>query len=175
MLTSNEKKYLKKIPLSQGASILPFDPKVNDAVKIIENKLKEGGYNWKTICLGSVALGIAGQNDIDFHILCAKSEFPKYAKKVEKLFGNRIPNISIYKWEFSVKGFPVELYLSDPEDPSMKRQLEVFSILEKDKKILKEYESIKQSCRGKSFRYYMKKKYEFYNKILENKDINGKK
>ena len=108
MLSDNEKKYLNRIPLSKKAVIFPYDLKVKDAVNIIKGKIDKVGRSWKTVWLGASALGIAGQNDIDFHILCSKSEFSKYAKKVKKIFGESVPNMSVYKWEFKLKGFEVE-------------------------------------------------------------------
>ena len=46
------------------------------------------------------------------------------------------------------------------------RQIKVFEILKSDEKLLKEYEELKLSFDGKSYKDYQRAKYEFYNKIL---------
>ncbi len=58
------------------------------------------------------------------------------------------------------------MYLTDPTTPSMQEQIKTFEILKNDPKLLKEYEQIKLSADGQSFREYMRRKYEFFNKIL---------
>lgn len=59
--------------------------------------------------------------------------------------------------------------IADSESPSMKDQVRMFEILKNNSKLLKEYEQIKFASDGLSFREYMRRKYEFFNKVLGSK------
>ncbi|MDP3741135.1 MAG: GrpB family protein [bacterium] len=158
MLTPNEEKYLEKIPAGRTASVWPFDPKTREVAKEIIDQINTAIPELEVLHMGATALGIAGQNDLDLYILSSGEKFEKYLSQIEKLFGQRVQGISIYKWEFAKDGFEVELYLADPVYPEMKRQLKVFEILSNDAALLREYEKIKLSSNRAPFRDYMRKK-----------------
>lgn len=166
MLDANQEKYLQKIPENQVASIKPFDPRAKSVVADIVAEIKHTAPDLKVLFMGAAALGIAGQNDLDLYIFCPEQDFEKYLPGLEAHFGKKIQGISIVKWEFARDSFPVELYLTDPESPSMKEQIRMFEILKNDPKLLDEYEKIKLSSDGISFREYMRRKYEFFNRAL---------
>lgn len=48
----------------------------------------------------------------------------------------------------------------------MKEQIELFHIFKEKPDLLKEYEQIKLASNGIAFREYMRRKYEFFNKVL---------
>lgn len=167
MLTRNEIKYLNTIPKDKKVRILPYDLKVKETVGVLISEIKKILPNLEVKSLGTSTLGIAGKNDIDLYIFSPIKDFPKYLPKLKKLYSEPVDlNDNSIKWEFTKDGYEVELYLTDPKSASTKRQIDVFSILSKDKKLLREYEKIKLSCNGKSAQEYQKKKYEFYNRIL---------
>lgn len=165
MLTLNQEKYLFKIPEDKKVRIVPYNPKVKEVVDDIKKKILDEGINLEVAHMGASALGISGQGDIDLYILCKEEDFHVYIPLLEKIFGSKVPGISINKWDLSINGFEIEMYLTDPKTPSMKEQIQVFEKLKSDKELLNEYESIKSSADGLSFREYMRRKYEFFNKI----------
>lgn len=167
MLTENEEKYLKTIPEDKIANIKPFDPRVretgNKIVQIIKNKIPE----LEVLFMGASVLGIAGQNDIDLNVLSSPSEYKNYLSILIKLFGEPTKsNSNLIKWEFIRDGFEVELYLTDKNSPDLNRQIKTFNILKNNLTLAKEYENIKLESNGLSFREYMRRKFEFFNKIL---------
>jgi|SRR3989344_5964318 len=166
MLTENQEKYLNKIPEDKKVKIIPYNPKVKEVVDDIKKKILEEGINLEVAHMGASALGISGQGDIDLYILCKEEDFNIYIPRLEKLFGSRVLGILIYKWQLNIDGFEIEMYLTDPSTPSMKEQIDVFAKLKNDKELLNEYESIKSSADSLSFREYMRRKYEFFNRIL---------
>lgn len=165
MLNQNQEKYLLKIPEDKIFVLKPYDSKSVNVVENIKRLLSTAGVNLKVIWMGSLALGISGQGDIDLYILCDSVEFDKYVPIIEKVFGPRVYGISIYKWNLEIDGFEVEMYLTDPTTPSMIEQIHVFKKLKSDKNLLNEYELVKQSSNGLLFRDYMRKKYEFFNQL----------
>ncbi len=165
MITKGEEDFLKNIPISKKTSVNPFDPKSKLIAEQIISKLNNVFPELKVLHMGASALGISGQNDIDIYILCEEKDFDKYFSGLEKIFGKR-DDKNVIQWSFKKDGFDIELYLTDPNSPSMQRQIKVFEILKPNKELLKEYEKLKESMNGKSFREYQRKKYEFYNKIL---------
>ncbi len=118
--------------------------------------------------MGSVALGIVGQKDIDIYALADTEDFGKYLPTFEKLFGKldkqgKYVKKTFVEWKFQKDSYEVEVYLTE----SPERQIKVFEILKSNKKLLKEYENLKLSFNGKRYKDYQKAKYEFYNRILE--------
>jgi len=166
MLTEKQEKYLLKIPADKIVKIIPYDLHIPSIVKNIKDKIKNSGIDLEVAFMGASALEISGQGDIDLYIFCQEKDYSIYLLKLEKVFGPRIQGITIIKWELEKDGHEIELYLTDPNTPGVKEQIEVFNILKKDLKLLKEYENIKASANGLSFKEYMRRKYEFYNSIL---------
>src|SRR3989344_6875430 len=166
MLTPNQEKYLQTIPDYKLAKIKPFDPKVQEVGNAIVQKIKEVLPDLEVLFMGASALGIAGQNDIDLNVLSTPTEYPKYLPLLEELFGKPTKaNPNLVKWEFVEGGFEVELYLTDKDSTSLREQIKTFEILRDDTGLAKEYEKIKLESDGLSFREYMRRKYEFFNKI----------
>ena len=166
MLTENQEKYLLKIPTYKIVRIVPYDPKISGIVQEIKNKIANAGINLEVKFMGASALQISGQGDIDLYIFCPEKDFQIYVPKLEEIFGPKVQGISIIKWQLEKGGHEVEMYLTDPNTPSMQEQTKVFEILKNDPLLLEEYEEIKSSANGESFREYMKRKYEFFNRIL---------
>jgi inorganic pyrophosphatase len=162
MLTKDERNYLKKIPASKKVYIKPFNPKAKAVGKSIIAKIKKVLPKSKILFMGATALGIAGQNDIDIYVLSSREKFREYLPALEKLFGNpKNTHETFIEWGFIENEFPVELYLTElPE-----RQIKVYETLKSNKKLLKEYEKLKSSFDGKSYKDYQKAKCEFYNRI----------
>ena len=53
-----------------------------------------------------------------------------------------------------------------PKDQKQKEQIEIFEIFKNSPEILKEYEELKLSMNGKTYKEYQIAKYEFYNRVL---------
>jgi len=167
MLTEEEKKFLKKIPYSKKVRIKPFNPKIRKIaekpIKIIQKITPELEIKF----MGASALGVAGQGDIDLYILCPSRDFQKYLPVLIDKFGEpKHITKTFIQWSFTKDAHDVELYLSDPTPESMRRQLKTFRILKNSPRLREEYQEIKESFDGKSYRAYQRKKYEFYNRIL---------
>lgn len=166
MLTESQEKYLQKIPIDKIVKIISYDPKIPGIVQDIKNKITNAGINLEVKFMGASALGISGQGDIDLYVSCPENNFQICLPKLEEIFGPKVQGITIVKWQLEKEGHEIEIYLTDPNTPSMQEQIKVFEILKNDPLLLREYEEIKSSADGKSFREYMKRKYEFFNKIL---------
>ena len=166
MLTPNQEKYLLTIPEDKEIIIKPFDPKVKKAAQEIISKIKETLPEAEILFMGASALEIAGQNDIDITII-AHDNFGKYSKTFDNLFGSASKsNPNLIKWEFEQEGFEVELYLNNNVSPALQEQIDTFRLLKNSSNLKEEYQKMKQEADGLSFREYMRRKYEFFNRIL---------
>lgn len=112
--------------------------------------------------MGASALGISGQNDVDIYIICPVYLRDTYSSKLSYASLEKLRN----KWKGMKDEIEISIYLSDPEDPKFQEQLEIFKVFQENPKILKEYEELKQSMCGKTYREYQTAKYEFYNRVL---------
>lgn len=167
MLSQKEKRYIRSIPQSKVVKIKPFNLKATKVANEIIQKVKEAAPNLRVIHMGASGLGISGQRDLDIYALAKPERFKDHLPDLIRLFGKpKSEKPNSVAWEFDDKGYSIEFYLTDPNSRSMKRQISVFEILKGNKKLLKEYERLKESMDGKSFRDYQRKKYEFYHRIL---------
>lgn len=167
MLAWDEENFLKKIPKDKYVVIKPFDKKITQIADDIIKKTHRVLPNLEIKHMGASALGISGQGDIDIYIFSPPKDFKHYTPILIKLFGNpKNNNEDSIAWRFEVRGYEVELYLTDPNSKPMQRQIAIFEALQKNKSLRKEYERLKEKLNGKSFREYQIKKYEFYHKIL---------
>jgi len=117
--------------------------------------------------MGAAALGIAGQNDIDLHVLSKPEVYANYIPTLEKIFGKPSQRSSkLVKWSLIRNDFDIELYLTDMDSPELKEQVKTFELLKNDSGLKAEYEKLKKESDGIPFVQYMRKKYEFFNKIL---------
>jgi GrpB-like predicted nucleotidyltransferase (UPF0157 family) len=167
MLTAGQIKYLEKVPESKRVNVKPFNPKGLEIANQIIAEIKAVEPGLEVICVGSVALKIAGQEDLDINASCVKAEQEKHVPSFKKLYGepSRIGQASI-SWDFVRGGFSVDVWLTDPTAETTKQQLKVFNLLKENPQLLKEYEQIKLSAKNMPYKQYQTKKYEFYNRIL---------
>lgn len=166
MLLQGQKDYLAKLPLERAESIVsvkPWDSRVIPVAENIIGVIKEKIPDADIRFMGASALRISGQNDIDIYVLCSDENKENYTEKLKELFGEKAKE---KKWKFFQDGFEVSVYINNPEDQKQKEQIEVFEIFKNNPQILKEYEELKLSMNGKTYKEYQIAKYEFYNKVL---------
>jgi len=167
MLKPDQEKYLLTIPEDKIVHIQAFDPKVQLVAQKLIDQITSQFPDVKVFYIGASPLGIAGQNDIDLNIL-SEDKFDTYAEEFKKIFGEPVRvNERRIRWEFQRDGFEVELYLKKDVDDIFREQITVFELLKGDLGLRSEYEKIKLDSDGIPFREYMKRKYEFFNRILE--------
>lgn len=172
MLTKDETDFLNKIPTDKKFHIYPFDPKVakiaGDLIQSINNIYPD----LEVKHMGASALRISGQNDIDVYAFSNPSSFDKYLSGLVSLFGEPLHKHETFcEWKFKRDEFDIELYLTAKDTETMQKQIRVFETLKGNKNLLKEYEKLKESMNGKSFKEYQEKKYEFYHRILDSNNL----
>lgn len=169
MLTSDEIDYLNKIPSDKVVKIYPYNPQVEKVVITIIDSIQQTYPSLEIIHMGASALKISGQNDLDIYAFSDPKDFNKYLPGIIEIFGEPLHKHETFcEWRFQQKGFDIELYLTAKNSKTMQKQIKVFETLKNDPALLKEYENLKSSMNGKSFKEYQEKKYEFYHKILGN-------
>ncbi|MBI5530589.1 MAG: GrpB family protein [Candidatus Doudnabacteria bacterium] len=173
MIKESQEKYLESLPDGKIIEVKPFDPNARKAADNIIMEIKDALPEADVYFFGAVALGIAGQNDIDISIAYNLKDFDYYFATLKKLFGppSRIgtsPKNKSVKWEFKRNSFDIELYMALKDSPGFEEQRKVFEILSQDKRMRDEYEKLKLPYGPIDFKAYMRKKYEFFNKILSN-------
>ena len=166
MLTDGQKNYLSKLSPEQASRIVvikPYDPQLSVIADAVITKIKKQIPDADIRYMGASALGISGQNDVDIYVICPKSLKEEYLGGLAPLFGEQIKN----KWHWFDGCYEVSVYLSDPEDHKFKEQLDIFSLFKTDPEVLREYEQLKTSMNGKTYKEYQIGKYEFYNRVLK--------
>lgn len=140
--------------------IQPYNPITTQLGMDIKNKVNSLFPELKVHFLGSAALKIAGQLDVDMFIECNKRDFKKYVPALVKLFGEPSKKRSKFiMWEFKKNKVEVQLLLVDRTSRILKRQLSVFAKLNK---VAKEYHLLKLKSVGYTHREYEKRKMKFF-------------
>lgn len=167
MLTTDEIDYLNKIPKDKKVRIYPFNSRVTEIAEEIINSVHRIYPDLEIKHMGASSLKISGQNDIDIYAFSNPNDFEKYLPGLIKVFGKPLHKHKTFiEWGFNKVGFDVQFCLTQKDSPTMQKQIKVFEILKNNPKLLKEYEDLKSSMNGKSFKEYQEKKYEFYHKAL---------
>src|SRR3989338_303407 len=139
MLTEGQIKYLATIPDDQKMVVKPFNPKGLDVANRIISDIKAVEPDLEVVCLGSLPLKIAGQEDIDINAFCIKEEQPKHLDNFIKLFGEPTrKGTNSIGWGFQKDGFSVDVWLTDPTTETTKAQVKVFNMLKDNPELLKE-------------------------------------
>jgi GrpB-like predicted nucleotidyltransferase (UPF0157 family) len=168
MLTSDEKDFLSKIPADKSVHIYPFDPTINKITEGIIKSINTIYLDLEVKHMGASALEISGQNDVDVYAFSNSSNFDKFLPGLIKLFGEPINQHKTFcEWKFKKDNFDIEFYLTVKDLETIQKQIKVFETLKNNRGLLKEYEALKASMNGKSFRQYQEKKYDFYHRILK--------
>jgi GrpB-like predicted nucleotidyltransferase (UPF0157 family) len=167
MIKESQEYYLSTLPDGKNIEVKPFDPRVQEVAKKILSELHVALPDLALHFGGAAALGISGQNDIDIMILCVPAEIDRRRITLEKLFGAPSRITKSVKWQFQRGGFDVELYMTDKDSDSTKDQIRIFELLSKNKNLRDAYEQTKLPYGMIDFKEYMRKKYTFFNKVLE--------
>ncbi len=173
MLTEGEANYLARLPkevLEKPVEIFTWGDYGDYGLKIagiVMDEIRFTVPGLEIIFMGSMALGITGQKDIDLSILSPAEDFPIHRPKLEKQFGSpdKIANTAV-GWHFMRDGYEVGIYLTDPVKSQVQIQLDVFNLLKNDSNLLNEYEELKIEAKGLPYREYQIRKYDFFHKIL---------
>lgn len=167
MLTEGQIKYLATVPDDQRMVVKPFNPRGLDIANNIIFDIKTLEPDLGVMLLGSLALKISGQEDIDISVFCIKSEQPIHIDSFKELFGEPTrQTANSTGWDFDKEGFSVSVWLTDPTTETTNDQIRVFNMLKDNPELLKEYEKIKEDAKDLTYKEYQTKKYEFYNRIL---------
>jgi hypothetical protein len=165
MLQEGQKAYLNSLPLERlnaPVSIKPYNHKIAEVAERVIKKIRERIPSADVRFMGASALKISGQNDIDIYVLTESYIKDKYIKKLEQVLGKWPER----KWHWYEDNFEISVYISDPDNYKLKEHLDLFKILSTDEGVLNEYEALKFSMNGKTYKEYQVAKYEFYNRIL---------
>jgi hypothetical protein len=143
--------------------VIPFDPVNRYLANQLIIKIKNVYPGLSVHLLSSVALGIAGQNDIDIFIECNKEKLKDYLKGLIGVLGSpKKIRANFIEWAFTIKNSEVQVLLIDPKNPLLEKVLKTFGFLKQNKEILKAYEKLKIDSNGVSEREYARRKLEFF-------------
>ena len=165
MLTREQERYLQNLPEAKANKLMvikPYNPKTKIIAQRILTMIKDVIPEADARFMGASALGISGQNDVDIYIMCMDRMKDDYHSKLGTILGKTARN----EWTWEEEGVEISVYLSDPDDKNFREQIEIFEVFTHNPKALREYELLKESMNGKTYREYQIAKYGFYNRAL---------
>lgn len=152
---------------TETVSIKPFNPEVKKSGLAIVKKLQSKLSGVTIHFVGSAALEISGQNDIDILVEAPKQIHASTLKLLESLYG-RPTNVfdDFSEWCFTYMGNEVQLVLVLPTSKLLNEQIITFRMLSKPE-VKKAYENLKVKANGVSKYEYEKRRIEFFNKVMK--------
>ncbi len=173
MLTKWQQDYLDILkPEKAGriVSIQPYNPLSSTIAERTVGEVRARLPEADVRCMGSNMLGIAGENDADVFVLIQTNEKDSYIEALNTILLDRSDKeksqTHLHKWHWFEQGVEVNVYLTNKDEKWFQEQVRTCEKLSEDPELVKEYERLKLSCNGKTWKEYKIAKYEFYNKIL---------
>ena len=169
MLTKEQEKWIDHISDIEKIKIIPYNPETAVVFNKIKKEIQKTLGKVEVFHRGSTKLKISGQGEIDLYIPVNIKDFNNYLEKLIEYFGKAgtiypLERVRFVKYVSSIK---IEIFLINKKDDDWKNGLKFENYLRKHPDTLNEYENLKKSCDGFSFREYYRKKLNFINKILE--------
>lgn len=167
MLTESQKRYLETIPESSVAKVHPWDSEIAKFARNLIAQLHAAAPDLEVFWSGALALGISGQNDIDLSLLSNSEDLEKYMSQLVPILGEpQKKNKRSVLWRTSKESHRIDAYLAERNSGDIEAHKKMFELLQGNRDLLSEYQSIKEVANGLPFREYQARKYEFYNRIL---------
>lgn len=165
---NNPKDYVfLQLASKEPVSFQKYDHKAYRTGKTLERQIQQFCKLNDTLFMGSTALGIGGQNDIDLYVFTKPEGMRIRMFELQHLFGTPTKvRGSFIEWEFKENGFPVELVLADPDYGTFREQVEIYHILRLNTGLNREYEDLKRVLDGAPKKAYQRAKMLFFMKIL---------
>lgn len=150
----------------QKVFIHKYNPESRIVARRYMKKIQSVAPGLKIHFIGSASLEIDGLADIDLLIECSASKLEYYTKRLAKVIGQPNKKRSEFsEWEFTKKGFDIEISLMDPQNDKFLERINGYQKLKNDRELLSEYEILKRSLNGKSLRSYTRKRMIFFKDI----------
>lgn len=169
LLTQTPKEYIYTFtyPANKRIKIEEYDPHVTQVgIKLIK-KIQKKLPNLKVCFIGSAALQILGQKDIDLIAESSPKDLEKYLPSLFSILGQPAKKRRKFmEWHVKHDNCTIELIIADPSSNILKVSMATFQLLKNNKKLLRIYEQLKSDSDGLSIREYNKRKLLFFNKIL---------
>ena len=173
MITDKQADYLSKLPPEQAdreVSISPFSPQMRAVAIQIGTELANLLPGSHQYFLGSAALEIAGENDIDI-VIVSSGNFENDKLTLIRSYGQPVGGKEgrYSQWEFDRNGYKIDLSLNSDIAPPLQEQIDFHEILVSDPALKSEYNDLKLKMNGKTYKEYQTAKYEFFNRVLSEK------
>lgn len=150
----------------KSVHLKPYNPKAKVLANRIVKQINNSCPGVEVKFIGSVALGIAGQNDIDLIVETQAGKIQNIFPKLSNSFGPPSKKRTKFiEWKFERSGFDVEINLMETETSLYRERVFVFELLKNNRSLLKEYSKLKHELDGKSLRDYEIAKGRFLNGI----------
>ncbi len=143
--------------------IEPYDPEVTKTGQTMIDQIHAQYPSLKIHFLGSAALKIAGQRDLDLIAECKPHEIDSYLPGITRVIGEPTKRRKNFvEWQFKRGTCKGELLLIDPENPIARKTLDVFYLMAKNKHLIKLYEELKIAANGTTVREYKRRRLAFF-------------
>ena len=168
LLWENPREYLYSFTYSatKTVHIGSYDPEVTKLGERLVAQIKQNHPELDVRFLGSAALKIAGQRDIDILVGCNPDYFPRYEPALVTLFGPaQKKRKQFMEWHLEIDQCDVEILMVNPNSPMFKDPIKTCATLQQNPLLRAQYELLKRNSNGISVREYKKRRLVFFHQI----------
>lgn len=166
---ANVKDYIFTIMEPSGKKVknFPFDKRITAWGTAWLKKIKKWVPELKVNYVGSSALKLPGQKDIDFVIECSKAQFKEKSKKITKKFGKPfIISENYIEWRRNINNKNIDILMTHTKNRMYLRCMDAYIVLSKNKKMYNKYLNLKLTMNGKSYKEYELKRSYLFNEVF---------
>lgn len=153
-------------PSNKYVKIYPYDPKITKIGEDIIQQIHTYYPHLDVHFIGSAVFKIAGQRDIDLVIDCKPENFNQYLPGLITVLGSPTKiRTDHVEWTTHKDTCSVDVLLLDKNHPISRKTIEICERIGANEKYIRQYEKLKLSSNGVSYREYKRRRIEFFNKI----------
>lgn len=145
-----------------------WSPKLRQKAEGLLAKIHGVVPELEVLFMGSAALGLPGENDIDLDILCDQKDIARYAHALTSVLGApQEIKVTMAVWTYEDEGIEIDCILSDPKRSGshVPRQKKTFEKLVASPDLREQYKQLKYAWNGLPQDQYKAKKKEFLNEV----------
>jgi hypothetical protein len=148
----------------QGKIIVkPFSKKDLEFAKKLIQTIQKQVIGLSLVLVGSLALGIAGEGDIDMVGASSDWRIRQYISRISKILGppDKV-RADFIEWKTQVEGRKIELVIAQEKNPIVAGPIFSYGEIQKSPVLIKEYEKMKLAANGVTPREYRLRKMQFF-------------
>ena len=173
MLTEDQERWVMHLSDEDAIVIIPWDPTAQAKFEQVRETIRAAlGADARVEHRGATSLGISGQDEIDVYVPVPPEAFDLTVARLREVFGEPGSHYPMRRAHFVtfVDGKHVDVFAINDQDDGLLLGLAFEARLRSDPALLEAYRLLKENGHGLSGREYYRRKFEFVNAVVADRE-----